>query len=126
MRNQASNLLFWAMITCILSLAFCSGISFIEIYPLPKESPALVKEDKDNAPFYIRIRVSKKVNFPIWFPITSLSELKSCMTAKSVTREGTLQLRYCFCTAKFCNLLSGVFFFPVSQTKAKKDRLIIG
>ena len=69
MRNQASNLLFLAMITSVLSLAFCSGVSFIDIYPLHKESPTLVKEDKDNAPFYIRIRVSKKVNFPRWFPI---------------------------------------------------------
>lgn len=69
MINQGSNLLFLAMITCVLSLAFFSGVSFVDIYPLHKESPTLVKEDNDNAPFYIRIRVCKKVNFPRWFPI---------------------------------------------------------
>lgn len=104
MRNKASNLLFLALITCVLSLAFCSRVSFIDIYPLPKESPTLVKEDKDSAPFYIRIRVSKKVIFLDGSPSTSLSKFKSCMTAESVTGDGTLQLRYCFYTAKCCNL----------------------
>ena len=51
---------------------------------------------------------------------TSLSKFKSCMTAKSVPGDGTLQLRYCFCTGKYCNLLSRVFFFSRLPNKSEK------